>query len=200
MGEIKSAFEIAMERSEDVKSDKSSLEAHEYRTTGKRLASKFLEDPGEKENDLGKQLKSYSGKQKVHVKEGMFETLLNNITLPLDDFDEKRFKTIEQGMHSLLPDKRFVSSIFQQIQQFFQQYVENKKQIKSHLEQQFAQKLQQKQQEVSQRLGTEVELDPEQDPEFSSYLKQHTSQLTAQFQEALDQGKEELRKMFDKSK
>lgn len=200
MGEIKSAYEIAMERMENVKGDKTLVEAHQYKESGQKIASKFLNDPEEKDHDLTKQLKQYSGRQKAWIKEGIFETLINNVVLPLDQFDDKQLKIVEKGMTAILPDRRFVSSIFNQIRQFFQQYIENKKQIRESLESQFSAKLRQKEQELSQRLGTEVKLDPEQDPEFATYLKQHLGQLSSQYQEALDQGKDQLRQMFDRSK
>jgi hypothetical protein len=200
MDEIKSAFEIAMERMENVKSDKSLLEAHDYKEKGKRIASAYLNEPGKKETEIGKNLKEFSGKQKEWVREGIFETLLNNVVLPIEAIDEDRVRTIEKGMQVLLPDKRFVSSVFQQILQFFNQYIQTKEQIHEQLESQFSQKLRQKDQELSGRLGTDVHLDPEQDPEFAAYFKQHISELSAQYQEALDQGKEELRKMFQQTR
>lgn len=197
MGEIKSALEIALEKTENVKGDRTLLEAAENKKTGQRIASKYLEDPENKENDLNRHIKAYSGKQQKQVKDGIFETLLNNITLPQDSPDEGRMHAIEKGMHTLISDKRFVSSIFQQIVQLLNQYVQNKQQIRDHLKQQFAQKLQQKEQEIASRLGTEVHLDPESDPEFAAYFKQHLSQLTGQFEEALGQGKAQLRKVYE---
>ena len=45
MGRIKSALEIALERTESVKTDKASIGHFEAKQQGKRLANAFLEDP-----------------------------------------------------------------------------------------------------------------------------------------------------------
>ena len=44
MSAIKSAFEMAMERTKDIASDKESLEASNFTTQGKKIVSRYLDD------------------------------------------------------------------------------------------------------------------------------------------------------------
>ena len=59
MGQIKSALEIALERTESVKGDKASINHFEAKQRGKKLANEFLVSGGAqgKEVNLGEALK-----------------------------------------------------------------------------------------------------------------------------------------------
>jgi hypothetical protein len=56
MAMIKSALEIALERSKDIKVDEAALEANALRIEGKKAAGRYLEDPetGNLAEKLGK--------------------------------------------------------------------------------------------------------------------------------------------------
>ena len=60
MGEIKSALEIALEKTAHIEGDLSSIQNREYRNDGKRLANHFLEtgDAEELKNLLTTQLQT----------------------------------------------------------------------------------------------------------------------------------------------
>ena len=45
MGKIKSALELALERTESIKGDRSSIDQFEAKQRGKKLANAFLENP-----------------------------------------------------------------------------------------------------------------------------------------------------------
>ena len=195
--EIKSALELALERTADIKSDKGKLEEHDLLQTGKRIASKFLHPIEDEEKiDLQAELKKYSGKQLEVIKKGIFDVIMSNLTLPSDEIDEKIMKRLEEALNILTGNKRQLSSVFQQLTQFFNQYLKNKQEIRSSLEQQFEPRLRQKEQAMAQKFGQEVHLDAGQDPEFAEYLKKNFAELDNQYQEALEQMKGQLRQMF----
>ncbi len=195
--EIKSALELALERTADIKSDKGKLEEYDLRQTGKRIASKFLHPIEDEEKiNLQAELKKYSGKQNDLIKKGIFDVIMSNLTLPSDEIDEKLMQRLEEALDILTGNKRQISSVFQQLNQFFSQYLKNKQEIKSSLEQQFAPRLRQKEQAMAQKFGQEVHLDAVQDPEFAEHLKKNYAELDKQYQEALDQMKGQLRQIL----
>lgn len=198
MTHIKSALEIALERTEGVSGNPEKLAEDNMVKEGKRIASSFLSIADETtETDMREKLKSYSGKELGWVRNGVFQTLVANIVLPLDDGFREKLEVIERGLPEVIPDKKRLSPIFDQLTKFFDQYLENKKAIRTQLEQQFAPRLRQREAQVSKQMGQTVRLNPMQDPEFAGALQRNLGQLDERYQQALTDLKEELRRMFD---
>lgn len=197
MSKIKSALELALEKTEGVKYDKENLKADNSRKDGKKLAAEFLQSYAEGEPiNLAKRLKDYSGKDLGWVKDGFFQVLVSNLILPLDESYTQRFQGISDGILEMVKDKKNAGHILKQINQFFSQYLANQKQLVENLEAQYAPKLRQKEKELARQLGTEIHLSPQSDPEFAGLLKKQLSHLEARYQEALTQVKEELKGLF----
>lgn len=197
MSKIKSALELALEKTEGVKYDKENLKADNSRKEGKKLAAEFLQSYAEGEPiNLAKRLKDYSGKDLGWVKDGFFQVLVSNLILPLDESYTQRFQGISDGILEMVKDKKNAGHILKQINQFFSQYLANQKQLAENLEAQYAPKLRQKEKELARQLGTEIHLSPQSDPEFAGLLKKQLSHLEARYQEALMQVKEELKGLF----
>lgn len=194
MSEIKSAWEIALERTKDVKSDKQSIQAHETRQEGQRLAGAFLQ--GEVK-DLAKELHKYSGDRARWIREGVYNVAEANLVLPTEGSRSDLLPKVEKLLHTVIKNKRHVSAIMQQLQQFFQQYEADRENLRQQLTQQYEPRLRQKEQELAQQVGTQVKLDPMSDPEFSKALRQHMGRLEEQYQSVLTQVKSDLRKMFE---
>ena len=196
MGEIKSALEIALEKTESVKGDKESLLAHDKRQDGKKIASKFLLEPDTPISYVKDSLQSYSKKEEKWVKEGILETIMSNLSLPTKKADLDRLPRLKEVLQLFIKDKKQVAYIIDQVKQFFNQYLENRDHIHQSLEEQFAPRMREKEQQLAQQLGTEVQLSPENDPEFAEYLRKHFGQLDEQYQQALDQVKGQIKGMF----
>ncbi len=198
MARIKSALELALERTEGVVGDKEKIEEEAVVKEGKKLASSILNGAAEGEaRGLREALKGYTGKQLGWVKDGVFQTLLANVVLPLDDSYAPRLQTIEGTLPELVADKKKASMLLQQLAKFFQQYLDNRKAVREQLEQQFAPRLRQREAQLSQQVGSKVRLNPLQDPEFASALQKNYAALEERYQEALTGLKEELKRMFD---
>ena len=73
MTEIKSALEIALERTKDIKGDKETILANERTNDGKRIASRFL-NPNEEKSEPEKELKQFGSQEGRFVREGFFKT------------------------------------------------------------------------------------------------------------------------------
>jgi hypothetical protein len=195
MGRIKSALEIALERTESVKGDKSSINGYEAKQRGKKLAHEFLADP---KISLEDEFKQTPRDQLASLKQGIFDALVSQIALPSAPEDEKRIEAAGKGLQAVIGGGRF-TALYKQLVQAVSQYLDQAAQYEEAIKRQYAPKLRQKEEELSRRMGREIRLDPFQDPEFIAFFNQNINALRANYETALDQVKEEARKLFQTS-
>ena len=188
MGRIKSALEIALERTESVKEDKTGIARFEVKQQGKRVANAFLAEPSK--NLLEDELKKTPKDQQESLKQGIFEVLAHQITLPESLEDMPRIEAVGKGLRFLITDGRF-TAMYKQLIQVLSQYLSEVTQYDNAVRQQYAPKLRQKEEELSRRLGREVRIDPFQDPEFIAFYNKNLSAIKANYQTAADQVREE---------
>jgi len=191
MGDIKTALEIALERTETVKSDKSGIDQFEMKKRGKKLANDFLEG----KVDLAEEIKKTETGRRESLKQGIFDVLITQIVLPAGKEDEKRIEQVGKGLAAVINNNQF-PAMFKQLVQFFDRYIEESVQYEQAIRQQYAPKLRQKEEELSRRLGREVRIDPFQDPEFIAFYNQHMSALKGNYESVIKQAKDEARRMF----
>ncbi|MFP4373068.1 MAG: DUF6657 family protein [Spirochaetaceae bacterium] len=194
MAEIKSALELALEKTKNVESDPKAIEAHEHRNAGKRLASRLQE---ERDLDLKKELKQYSGERRAWVEEGFSQVVLAAISLPSSEEELERLTALREGLTVVLGKGRDLDYLFQQVHGLFKQYLENRRQLIEQIRNQYAQRMRQREQELSRQYGTQVQLDPSSDPEFSKTLQDNLGRLREQYQGVVEQVREELSSMFE---
>ncbi|MBN1798613.1 MAG: hypothetical protein JW822_08540 [Spirochaetales bacterium] len=194
MDKIKSAWEIALEKTKNVKADRESLKEREYLEQGKKIISAHLDNP--KQGDVNSSLKKIAKNYQGLAKKGMVETLLSNLTLPLTDFTSQRNTLVQQTFSLLFPDSQEVAAIFAQLEQFFNRFAEDRKSIQEQIKTQYMPKLQQKAEAIARQLGTEVELDPFADPEFNAILKKSLAQFDERYNAVLRQAKDELQRLI----
>ena len=198
MTEIKSALELALERTQDIKSDKDTIKANEMKNNGKKMASQLL-NPGDTTGNPLQDLKNYSGKEKQWVAEGFFQILLANFNLPANSDFGQKLETLEKGFLGVIKDKKQVNYIRQQVSQFFEQYLQGKQELADSLKQQYEPQLREKERMLAQQMGAQVHLTAESDPEFAALLAKNMSRLEDQYNEALQQVKEQMKQLFAKS-
>ncbi|MCL2608299.1 MAG: hypothetical protein FWD94_00115 [Treponema sp.] len=192
MGKIKSALEIALERTESVKTDKASVDLYKARQEGKRIANDYLADQAK---GLAAALKGQPEDRRKSLCQGILDVLVPQIMLPEDEEGLPRIKAVGEGLGLILKDRRF-AEMFGQLMQLLDGYLQEVDRLDQGLRQQYAPKLRQKEEEVSRRLGQEVRLDPMQDPEFAVFYNQHMGSLRANYQVPLDQVKEEALRLW----
>jgi len=192
MGKIKSALEIALEKTESVKSDKGSIGQFEAKQKGKKLANQFLEGAVKSLQD---EIKKSPAGEKESLKQGIFDVLISQITLPTLKDDIKRIEIAGQGLSAIIESKRF-AEISKQFVQIMNQFLDEASHFEEAIKKQYAPKLRQKEEELSRRMGRKIKLDPFQDPEFASYFNQSIQALKANYQAAADQVREEAQNLF----
>ncbi len=196
MGIIKSALEIAMENSKGIEANKELVETNRLRDEGKKLVSKMLENAA---FDLKAALKGFDAAQARIVREGLVQSLLANLVLPIDEFAMRDLKRIGEAVSLAVTDARKVATIFSQLDGFFKEYLGERKRLVETVERQYAQRLKKKEEELSRQMGRPVKVNPAADPEFQSMIRQYLSQLDLKYGEVLDGAKEEIRTIFAKS-
>jgi len=192
MGKIKSALEIALERTEAVKSNKESIGQFETKQNGKKIANGFLEGTVK---SLDEEIKKITNDEQASFRQGLFDVFISQITLPVVKEDIKRIEAASQGLCTVIVDKHF-TEIAKQLRQILPRYLDEAAQYEQAIKRQYAPKLRQKEEELSRRLGRPVKLDPFQDPEFVAFFNQNMNTLRQNYQAAVDQVKEEAIRLF----
>lgn len=182
MSEIKSALEIAMERTADIKSDASAGTKRENQNIGKKIASEFMDS--QEEINLKKEFAQYKGDVKQMVLEGAINLFLTRIQLPAEEEDLKTLVKVGTALETLLPHKG-IRQLFETAENIFSQYLASIVQLEQNLQQQYMPKLRQKEAELAKRTGQHITLSPDQDPEYVQLLKRSQEQLQARYEEAV---------------
>jgi len=196
MGEIRSALDIALEKTKEIVADKSSLEADEFKKKGKKIISLFLDDP---QATLDSCFKDIDKSKIALVKDGMFSALSSNLVLAQDQIAIKRLKRLEIGFLKLIEGSKKTKLIFEQLEGFFSEYIEGRKQIREQLGIQYGPRLKKKTEALAKQLGTNVHVDPESDPEFLQILRQNYAQFDERYNTIIAQVKDELKTMFEQA-
>ena len=193
MTHIRSALEIALEKTDGIKSDKSALAAAEGKEEGKKLASSFFQNPG---MDLAVALKNLPKEKLSAVKEGFSQVILANLVLPRDDADIKKLDAIAAALGILTGKKADISSFMTQLAGFFRQWQEDKKNLDEALRQQLGPLLKQKEAQIAQQYGRPVRIDPRTDPDYMKAYNRHMGNLEERYAGTLAQAKEDIAAML----
>ena len=193
MGDIKSAYEIAMEKVDKMgeASEEEKLK-WKYIPEGEKIAAKFLTE----ETDIAEGIKKYDSKAVSLVTEGAVNTLIRNIVLPKTDIDKKNNKRAMDGIKVLKKDKVKVENIFSQMRRIFNHYSEQGEQQRRQAYQQIKRAFEEKvQQAIQQQMGTTasgIKIDVEQQPQFQEEWRKVQAQLDSQYIKLLEEFKQEL--------
>ncbi|MDD3670904.1 MAG: hypothetical protein PHR01_06440 [Sphaerochaetaceae bacterium] len=193
MALLKSAWEIALEKTESITADPEKNRIDTLRTEGRKLAGAYLTSDDPEDTTFDKTYRASKEDDRIHLRQGIASTILMNIALPQSEEYASRFEKILH-MATVIDGKESSSlHLLEQINQFFSQYLTTKDKLVERVKQQFQQVFDQKQEMLTQKYGKGVEMAMERDPEFVQLLQKHYSQLTNQYQSVLDQARDQLR-------
>ncbi|MCK9286857.1 MAG: DUF6657 family protein [Sphaerochaetaceae bacterium] len=193
MALLKSAWEIALEKTESITADPEKNRIDTLRTEGRKLAGAYLTSDDPEDTTFDKTYRASKEDDRIHLRQGIASTILMNIALPQSEEYASRFEKILH-MATVIDGKESSSlHLLEQINQFFSQYLTTKDKLVERVKQQFQQVFDQKQEMLTQKYGKGVEMAMERDPEFIQLLQKHYSQLTNQYQSVLDQARDQLR-------
>ena len=184
MGKIKSALELALERTRDVPSDPDAVLRHESKNAGKRLFAALRDAP---DLDAKARIEVHDPRARGWVREGLFDAAHANVSLPQSEADLARLEAVERAFVALAKDGRQVRQLIGQVRQFFAQYLKERTQVTEALRRQFEPRVREREQQLAQKLGRPVRVDPASDPEFSKYFQSQMAQLEHHYRSNLAQ-------------
>lgn len=142
MAEIKSAYERAMERFQDVEPDRGALKKDEFIAKGKIICAKKLQ--GETV-DILQELGTISDNDKRYFYQGIGETLVAQINLPANEFDIQKIEIISTIAESISSQPDTIQNLLQQFTGLCKEYLENKTELTEQLKAHYMQLMQQQQ-------------------------------------------------------
>ena len=193
MGKIKSAWEIALERTENIVVDADKIRHNETLDKIRRLAGAYLLND---ENNIEKLQDDYKEFDKNDLKEALERTILNGLTLPPDEVTDDRFERIANLFTLAVGHEESSSALLEQIINLLKQYPMHRKQLLDQMKAQFEPMLRDKEAQMRDQYGQDVHLTLETDKEFAQLARQNLDKLEGQYQGTLDGAKEELKKYF----
>ena len=192
MDEIKSAFEIAMEKAEKLgeATDEERL-GWKYVPEGRKLAAKYVKQGG----NLVLELSKCEDSVKNYIMRGAAEVLIGNISLPNNDIARKNNKRVMDGLKVVKSDKAGVENVYSKMRRIFDHYVgegeQQKRQAYQSLKADFEAKVRQAlQQQFGSFMGTKI--DVERQPQFQEEWRKVQAQLDSQYLALLGEYKQEL--------
>lgn len=194
MGEIKSAFEIAMEKVNQMEEPTEEEKLQwKYVPAGEKLAGRYLK---EKVNLLA-ELNNYNEEVRKYIINGAAGILARNIGLPVNDYIKQNNKKAMDGLKTIKSDKVAVENLFSKIRYIFNHYEEQgeqqKKQAYESLKADLGEKIQQAlQQQMSPMMGAKI--DVEKQPQFQQEWRKIQQQIDDQYVNHLN---EYIRELID---
>lgn len=191
MSKIRSAWEIALEKTENIEVDRDRLRREENIRKARSLAGSFLNgDEQMTASDLKKQYAEIEDQSAA--REGIKLSLMQNITLSAEEDVTNRYEKLLALASLISKGNAGVMDLMNQIISFLRQYPQHRKQLVEQLKQHFAPMLEQKAAQLKEKYGQDVPLSAENDPEFLKIAQQNLEQLAKQYEDTLKDAKEKL--------
>lgn len=201
MEEIKSALEIALEKTKNISVSKEEIEKDIALEQGIKLAAEYLRNP---KFDLSAELTEIKEKLQItHYRlqiQGAEEVFLKNIILPENKDRKKENLRAMEGLFILKKEKDRLRNLFAQIDQFFDDYIQQRKQVHEHLRKKYESFLKQTEEmknleEQLKNQGIKFKIAVEQNPQFQQEWRALLSQIDHDYGQHLETVKKELEKL-----
>jgi hypothetical protein len=195
MSKIKSALELAMEKTEGIKVDKTELAKKRLEKTGRGIYVALQKvDAEEQPSLLQEKLAEYTTEEQKTLRQSILEGALAQISLARAAYPEPVDSKTQEILNLLFAMD--TAPIFSQLAEMFQAYQDEIGNLQSQLSSQMAARLGPKLQNLAQQTGQSPEKLVEQDPEYQRAFTHHLGQLKEHYQNSLTQLKDYLRSQF----
>ena len=189
MGKIRSAWEIALERTENIEVDEDMIRHQNTIDRIRRIAGSFLMQDKCEEDQLRQQLSEFAP---ADIKEALKQTILNGLGLPQEEVEDDRYDRLQVLLELASGSGDEAISLFNQITGFLKQYPMHRKQLVDQLKAQAEPMLREKEAQMREKYGQDIHLTPETDKEFMSILDQNMKRLDDQYNQTLAGAKSQL--------
>lgn len=194
MGKIKSAWEIALEKTESIEIDENRIRHNATIDAIRRIAGSYLLSDEDTEEKTATALAAYSDED---LKEALGQSIINSISLPLTDEEESRKPQRLAFLLSIaLKGNGEAEDFLSQILTHVAQYPKHRKQLMEQLKSQFEPMLKEKEERMRQQYGEAPHLTMENDKECREMANKYLERLQKQYQDTLDDAKQQLKELF----
>jgi hypothetical protein len=191
MGEMKSAWQIAMEKADKLgKVSQDELNSIKYVPEGNRIASHFLQDEN---GDLLSELAKFpAGDTARFIKKGIDEILVRNIALPRNDEDTRKTNRAMAGLRLIKENKKQLESIFGLINTLVNQYQVALQQTYAEFKKKAEVTIQQASRNPQPQRGNQMPLEQRLQLQLQEEWREVHSELDAQYDKALDEHRRKI--------
>jgi len=191
MGEMKSAWQIAMEKADKLgKVSPDELNSIKYVPEGNRMASLFIQD--EKGDLLAELAKFPAGDAARFIKKGIDEILIRNITLPHNDEDTRKTNRAMAGLRLIKENKKQLESVLGLINTLVNQYQLALQQTYSEFKKKAEVSIQQASRTMRPQRGDQVPLEQKLQLQLQEEWRAVHAELDAQYDRALDEHRRKI--------
>jgi hypothetical protein len=191
MGEMKSAWQIAMEKADKLgKVSQDELNSIKYVPEGNRIASQFLQD--EKTDLMSELAKFPAGDTAGFIKKGIDEILVRNIALPRNDEDTRKTNRAMAGLRLIKENKKQLESIFGLINTLVNQYQVALQQTYAEFKKKAEVTIQQASRNPQPQRGNQMPLEQRLQLQLQEEWREVHSELDAQYDKALDEHRRKI--------
>ncbi len=192
MGKIKSALEIAMEKTENIAIDENKIRINQENERIRRIAGEYLAKE-ERDDSLLKALDDYS--EEV-LKRALKNLMLSSLTLPNYEVVDDRYERLLAIMNCIMRDDKNAIALYERITTFLKQYPLHRKELVESLKKQLEPMLEEKSEAMSQKFGRAIRLNIEDDKETLEIIEQNLEHLEKQYNDNLENAKKSLEASF----
>jgi hypothetical protein len=191
MEELKSAFDIAMDRAKKLGgASPEEVRKRDLVPQGERLAAGYLKGECNLTVELGK----YDDEARGYVAEGAIGILMRNIDLPRSDAIKGINRRVMDGIKGLKVDKGGAENVYSKMRNLFKHYEQEGEQQKREAYETFKREFQARleQQARQQGIPLPANIDVERQPQFQEQWRRALFQLDEQYYRLLEEYKREL--------
>ena len=183
MARIKSAWEIALEKTQDIEIDETKYRTDTLTKEGMALAGGYLNNTDQKLDVVAAKYASYNKEDLSLVRLGMVSTILSNVSLPSDDIYQMRFERTCDLVNLVTGGDPQADGLMHQIGDFFKQYLEAKTAFVERMKAQIQQAMESNPEGVNSA-------------QYSQIISQNLKKMESQYSDALENTKADLRALL----
>jgi hypothetical protein len=189
MGEIKSAFEKAMEKVEKMgKPSESELQRLQHMPAGNALAAKYLNDD---KFNLDAELAKYKGSvARQYLLEGAMEIFLRNITLPHDEREKMLTGRALAGIRLIKENKKQLDPVYEHIKNIIGYYEQTRQHTFAQFKKDFEAKIKDSPQMLQQMAGRGGNVEAQLQMQFQDEWRRMSQDLDSKYEKAMDEQKQ----------
>lgn len=194
---LKSAWEIALEKTANIEADPDKIREEMAFTDGRRLAGSYLTDLENDGKTIKNEYETATSEKRDILKKAFGTTILLNIALPQSEEFKQRMEKMIFLATIIDGDQGEITQLLGHVEQFMGKYLNARDSLLERAREQYEPHWQQKRERMMQQYGKTDGLSLEQDPEFINLVQKSFAQLSEQYQQVLDEAKEQIKENWD---